>query len=57
MKKSHIDCSKTYRSLLQNEIEILGQCRHPQILQMHDMLEDNENYYVVSEYLKGATVM
>lgn len=57
MKRSYIDVNKIYRGLLQNEIQILRELSHPNIMKVHDLLEDENHYYVVSEYLKGGSVM
>lgn len=40
--------------LLQNELSILGEKSHPNIIRIIDLIEDTENYYVVSELVKGG---
>ena len=40
--------------LLQNELSILGEKSHPNIIRIIDLIEDAENYYVVSELVKGG---
>jgi serine/threonine protein kinase len=40
--------------LLQNELSILGEKSHPNIIRIVDLIEDNENYYIVSEVVKGG---
>jgi serine/threonine protein kinase len=40
--------------LLQNELNILGEKSHPKIIRIIDLMEDNDNYYVVSELVKGG---
>jgi len=32
----------------------LGEKSHPNIIRIVDLLEDNENYYIVSEVVKGG---
>lgn len=49
IKKQHI-----YIELLQNELQILGEKSHPNIIRIVDLIEDNENYYIVSEVVKGG---
>jgi serine/threonine protein kinase len=41
-------------TLLQNELSILGEKSHPNIIRIVDLIEDNENYYIVSEVVKGG---
>jgi len=39
---------------LENELSILGSKSHPNIIRIIDLIEDDENYYVVSEPVKGG---
>ena len=57
MNKQAIQSNKIYTYLLNCEMEILGSCNHPKIMTTHELLEDRHNYYVVSEILKGGSVM
>ena len=57
MNKQAILSNKIYIYLLNCEMEILGSCHHPKIMTTHEVLEDRHNYYVVSEILKGGSVM
>jgi serine/threonine protein kinase len=41
---------------LQNEIEILKQVDHPNIVKLYDIYEDEENYYLVMELMTGGEV-
>ena len=43
--------------LLKNELEILREIRHPKIMKVYDLMEDKENYYVISELINGGPVM
>ena len=40
--------------LLKNELTILGEKSHPNIIRIIDLIEDDDNYYVVSELVKGG---
>ena len=40
--------------LLKNELTILGEKSHPNIIRIVDLIEDDVNYYVVSELVKGG---
>lgn len=53
MKRASQNETARYQ-LIKNEIEILSQIRHPQILRIHELLRDDDNYYIVSEYLRGG---
>jgi serine/threonine protein kinase len=54
MKKSAIKKKKVYVELLNNELAILGEKSHPNLIRVIDLMEDDENYYVVSEVVKGG---
>ena len=54
MQKFAIEKQQIYVQLLQNELSILGEKSHPNIIRIVDLLEDNDNYYVVSELVKGG---
>lgn len=40
--------------LLENELAILGSKSHPKIIRVIDLLEDRQNYYIVSEVVEGG---
>ena len=40
--------------LLKNELGILGEKSHPNIIRIIELFEDNHNYYIVSELVKGG---
>ena len=39
---------------MQNELMILSNNSHPNIIRIVDLLEDNKKYYVVSELMQGG---
>jgi calcium/calmodulin-dependent protein kinase I len=41
---------------LQNEIDILTQVDHPNIVKLHEIFEDGEAYYLVMELMLGGEV-
>ncbi len=49
--------SETDRLGLQNEIDILKQVDHPNIVKMHDIFEDDKYIYIVMELLSGGEVI
>ena len=54
MSKKEIEQQKIYIKLLQNELSILGEKSHPNIIRIIDLMEDEKNYYVVSELVRGG---
>ena len=40
--------------MLQNELSILGEKSHPNIIRIVDLVEDASNYYIISEVVKGG---
>lgn len=54
MAKRAIEKQQIYVELLQNELSILGEKSHPNIIRIVDLMEDHDNYYVVSEVVKGG---
>lgn len=54
MKKEMVKKRKIYLKLLENELSILGSKSHPKIIRIVDLMEDQNNYYVVSEVVEGG---
>jgi len=54
MKKEMVTKRKIYVKLLENELSILGTKSHPKIIRIVDLMEDRDNYYVVSECVEGG---
>ena len=54
MQKSMVRKRKIYVKLLENELSILGSKSHPKIIRIVDLMEDELNYYVVSELVEGG---
>ena len=40
------------KDLLENELSVLEDISHPNIVRLFEILEDNTNYYIVSELMK-----
>jgi len=47
---------KLYRNLLMTEASLAGKLSHPHIVQIFDAVIDDEQSYVVMEYVKGGTL-
>ena len=54
MQKEMVRQRKVYLQLLENELSILGKQSHPKIIRIVDLMEDEKNYYVVSELVHGG---
>ena len=39
---------------MQNEIQILEEISHPNIVKIYELLHDENNYYIVSELMKNG---
>jgi len=37
-----------------SELQILQQSSHANIIRVHEILQDNENYYIVTDFLVGG---
>ena len=44
------------RAALQNEIDILKQVDHPNIVKLHDIYEDEKHFFLVMELMTGGEV-
>ena len=54
MARKAIEKQQIYIELLQNELSILGEKSHPNIIRIVELIEDQDNYYIVSEVVKGG---
>lgn len=52
VKKSTLD--PTLDQLMRQELSILAGISHPNIMRIYELLEDEVNYYVVSEFITGG---
>ena len=41
-------------NMIQNEIEILKLCQHPNILKLYDVIENHEKLYIITELIEGV---
>ena len=57
MSKAEIKKNKIYEDLLFNELTLLYEKSHPNVIRIIDLVEDQENYYIVSELLKGGQLL
>ena len=44
------------RAALQNEIDILKQVDHPNIVKLHEIYEDDRHFFLVMEMMTGGEV-
>jgi calcium-dependent protein kinase len=48
------EVSKDYIQSLLNEIEILKQLDHPNIVRIYEFYRDKQNFYLITEYIEGG---
>jgi len=48
------DITAVYEQKLNNEIKILKKIDHPNIVKLYDVIETNESYYLILEYISGG---
>ena len=49
-------CDESYLNTLSNEIKILKQLDHPNIVKLYEIYSDAQNIYLITEYLEGGEV-
>ena len=54
MDKKSIINEEICKELLENELSLLAEKSHPNLIRIIDLLEDKKNYYIVSEQAKGG---
>lgn len=54
--KSEMNGDSTSIERFKREAEAIAKLAHPNIVDIYDVGEDNGNYYIVMEYVKGATL-
>jgi serine/threonine protein kinase len=54
IKKASLRKNKLYFELMQNELKVLQETSHPQIMCIYELLEDSRHYYVISEFIRGG---
>ena len=52
LRKSHMD--EDEKRMLFNEINILKELDHPNLVKMYEFFEDEKRYYIVTEICKGG---
>ena len=50
------DKSKSAHMLLEKECEALQNAFHQNIVKAHELCEDDQNFYIVMEYVNGASL-
>lgn len=53
MKKSKFKTPSELK-MIKNEIQILKQVDHPNIIKLFEFFEDDENFYLITEYCEGG---
>ena len=52
--KVKLRSNEVYFELMQNELQVLQKTSHPHIMRIFELLEDDSNYYIVTEFIKGG---
>ena len=42
---------------MENELVIIEQIRHPNIVRIFELMEDSNNYYIVTEYIQDGNLL
>jgi serine/threonine protein kinase len=56
IEKKKVNEHPIYKQLLKNELKILRECRHPNIMDVQDIIEDENNFYIISELIVGGSI-
>ncbi|HEY5535142.1 MAG TPA: serine/threonine-protein kinase [Ignavibacteria bacterium] len=58
IKRLHSDLTSNelFRDRFIEEAKILAHLNHPNIISIYDLIEENESYYIVMEYIEGETL-
>jgi serine/threonine protein kinase len=54
IRKRSLHANENLPKLMKNELTILQQVSHPHIMAAKEILEDDQNYYIITEMLEGG---
>lgn len=57
IKKIKLLRSNIYQQLNKNEFEVLEETHHAHITRVFELMEDNNNFYIVLEYMTGGNLL
>ena len=57
VKKSKIEKKAIDKTLMMNELNIMKEISHNNIIEVRSLLHDNNNYYIAAEYCKGGELL
>ena len=52
ISKNKVENNETFKALMENELQILEDISHPNIVRIFELLHDENNYYIVSELMR-----
>lgn len=52
IQKTSVSGQKVLEKLMSNELKILEDISHPNVVKIYELLHDDNNYYIVSELIK-----
>ena len=57
VKKEKIQEREIHVELMQNELLVLETVTHPNIMRVFELMEDSENFYIVTEFISGGNLL
>jgi calcium-dependent protein kinase len=57
ISKKKLAENEIYEKLIENELNVLATANHPNIMRVYELLQDDFNYYIVTEFLEGGELM
>ena len=54
IEKESLNSNPMLPVLMMNELQVLQKSSHPHIMNVNELLEDDDNYYIVTELLEGG---
>lgn len=57
VSKEKVGEQQIHAELMQNELEVLQEVSHPNIMRVIEVVEDEENYYIITEFISGGNLL
>jgi serine/threonine protein kinase len=57
IKKDRVREREVLTELMGNEISVLEEVSHPNIMRIFELMEDKSNYFIVTEFVRGGNLM
>lgn len=56
VKKEKIQEREVHAELMRNELTVLESVNHPNIMRVFELMEDEDNFYIISEFISGGNL-